>query len=72
MSSQVTILDGTHYHFFHTETVSADNIQPHLACDDDVKVAWSDFLKELSKEFYAEGIQKLISRWQKCVTLNGD
>ena len=32
----------------------------------------SDRLKHQSKYFYAEGIRKLVHRWEKCVTVLGD
>ena len=35
--------------------------------DDEVKSAVSDGLKHQSEDFYAEGIQKLVHRWKKCV-----
>jgi len=32
----------------------------------------SDWLRHYSKDFHAEGIRKLVHRWEKCVTLIGD
>ena len=32
----------------------------------------SDWLRHQSKDFYAEGIRKLVHKWEKCVTLLGD
>uniref|UniRef100_A0A4W6C880 Histone-lysine N-methyltransferase SETMAR n=1 Tax=Lates calcarifer TaxID=8187 RepID=A0A4W6C880_LATCA len=40
--------------------------------DDEVKSVVSDWLRHQSKDFYAEGIQKLVHRWEKCVTVLGD
>ena len=40
--------------------------------DGEVKSAVSDWLKCQSKDFYAEGIHKLVYRWNKCVSLLGD
>ena len=37
--------------------------------DNEVKSVVSDWLRHESKDFYAEGIQKLVNRWKKCVTL---
>ena len=40
--------------------------------DDEVKSVVSDWLRHQSKDFYAEGIWKLVHRWEKCVKLMGD
>ena len=32
----------------------------------------TDWFKGQSKEFYKEGIQKLVDRWQKCVAVQED
>ena len=40
--------------------------------DDEVKSVVSDWLRHQSKDFYAEGIQKLLHRWERCVTVLGD
>ena len=40
--------------------------------DDEVKSVVSDWLRHQSKDFYAEGIRKLVHRWEKCVTVLGD
>ncbi|BFZ19333.1 hypothetical protein BsWGS_22372 [Bradybaena similaris] len=40
--------------------------------DDEVKSVVSDWLRHQSKDFYAEGIWKLVHRWEKCVTVLGD
>ena len=33
--------------------------------------AFQEFIKSQSTDFYATGINKLVSRWQKCVDFNG-
>ena len=40
--------------------------------DDEVKSVVSDWLRHQSKDFYAEGIGKLVHRWKKCVKLMKD
>ena len=40
--------------------------------DDQVKSIVSDWLRHQSKDFYPEGIRKLVQRWEKCVTLLED
>ena len=32
----------------------------------------SDWLRHQSKDFYTEGIRKLVHRWEMCVTVLGD
>ena len=40
--------------------------------DDEVKSVVSDWQRHQSKDFYTEEIQKLVHRWEKCVTVPGD
>ena len=40
--------------------------------DDEVKSVVSDCLRHQSKDLYAEGILKLVHRWEQCVTLLAD
>jgi len=40
--------------------------------EEEIKNTVSDWLKGQSKEFYREGTQKLVHRWQKCVAVQGD
>ena len=40
--------------------------------DEEVKAAVSNWLRTQSTEFYAKGIDNLISRWNKCVAKEGD
>ena len=39
----------------------------HFQTDEEVKAAVSNWLRTQSTEFYAKGIDNLISRWNKCV-----
>ncbi|XP_065663076.1 histone-lysine N-methyltransferase SETMAR-like [Hydra vulgaris] len=62
-------LSPTDYHFFK----HLDNFL-HKECfksRDDVKTTFDDFITSRTSEFYATGINKLVSRWQKCVDCNG-
>ena len=44
----------------------------HFQTDEEVKAAVSNWLRTQSTEFYAKGIDNLISRWNKCVEKEGD
>ena len=44
----------------------------HFQTDEEVKAAASKWLRTQSTEFYAKGIDDLISRWNKCVAKEGD
>ena len=44
----------------------------HFQTDKEVKAAVSNWLRTQSTEFYAKGIDNLISRWNKCVAKEGD
>ncbi len=43
-----------------------------LTSDDALKTTISTWLCEQSSEFYENGIRKLISCWQRCISVNGD
>jgi hypothetical protein len=43
-----------------------------LSSDDEVKTAVQLWVKTLAADFLDEGIQKLVSRYDKCLTLGGD
>ena len=40
--------------------------------DDEVKSVVNGWLRHQFKDFYAEGIWKLVHRWEKCVKLMGE
>ena len=44
----------------------------HFQTDEEVKAAVSNWLRTQSTEFYAKGIDNLISRWNKCVAKETD
>ena len=44
----------------------------HFQTDEEVKAAVSNWLRTQSMEFYAKGIDNLISRWNKFVAKEGD
>ena len=44
----------------------------HFQTNEEVKAAVSNWLRTQSTEFYAKGIDNLISRWNKCVAKEGD
>lgn len=62
-------LSPTDYHFFkHLDNFLQEKCFKN---QDDAKNAFNDFIASRTPEFYATGINKLISRWQKCVDSNG-
>ena len=40
--------------------------------DDDVKAAVHQWLRAQPKTFFSDGIKKLVGRWEKCITKQGD
>ena len=58
------------FHFFGLLKESMKGI--HFQTDEEVKAAVSNWLWSQSTEFYAKGIDNLISRWNKCVAKEGD
>ncbi|XP_052823209.1 histone-lysine N-methyltransferase SETMAR-like [Octopus bimaculoides] len=62
-------LSPTDYHFFKY----LDNFlrEKYLKHQDDVKHAFNDFITTRTQDFYATGMNKLVSCWQKCVDSDG-
>lgn len=62
-------LSPTDYHFF----MHLNNFlrKKCFKNQDDAKNAFNDFIASRTPEFYATGINKLVSRWQKCIDSNG-
>ncbi|PNF20025.1 hypothetical protein B7P43_G05945 [Cryptotermes secundus] len=44
----------------------------HYTSDDEVKAAVKSWIREKSEEFFSDGMKNLVTRWEKCVSLNGD
>ncbi|PNF41869.1 hypothetical protein B7P43_G15792, partial [Cryptotermes secundus] len=44
----------------------------HYTSDNEVKAAVKSWIREKSEEFFSDGMKKLVTRWEKCVSLNGD
>ncbi|CAJ0945689.1 unnamed protein product, partial [Mesorhabditis belari] len=62
-------LSSTDYHFFkHLDNFLREKC---FKTQDDAKNAFSDFIATRSPDFYATGINKLVSRWQECVNCDG-
>lgn len=62
-------LSPTDYHFFkHLDNFLKEKC---FKTEVDAKNAFADFVASRTPDFYAIGIQKLVSRWQKCVESNG-
>lgn len=43
-----------------------------FTCDTDLKAAVTSWFRSQTPEFFENGMRKLIKRWMKCITLNGD
>ena len=63
-------LAHSNFHLFGPLKESMKGI--HFQTDEEVKAAVSNWLRTQSTEFYAKGIDNLISRWNKCVAKEGD
>ena len=62
-------LSPTDYHFFkHMDNFLQEKCFKN---QEDAKNAFADFIASRNPEFYASGINKLVSRWQKCIDSNG-
>lgn len=62
-------LSPTDYHFFkHLDNFLKEKCFKN---QEDAKNAFADFIASRAPEFYATGINKLVSHWQKCVDSNG-
>lgn len=62
-------LSPTDYHFFkHLDNFLREKCFKN---QDDAKNAFNDFVASRTPDFYSTGINKLVSRWQKCVDSNG-
>ncbi|KAM5284014.1 protein AF-10 isoform 9-T15 [Hipposideros larvatus] len=62
-------LSPTNYHFFkHLDNFLQGK---HFHKQQDAENAFQEFIESQSTEFYTTGINKLISRWQKCIDCNG-
>jgi len=42
-----------------------------FSCDDDVTAAVHQWLRAQPKTFFADGIKKLVGRWEKCIAKRG-
>ena len=62
-------LSPTDYHLFkHLQNFLKDKC---LNNQDDAKQAFNDFIATGDTDFYASGINKLVTLWRKCVESNG-
>jgi len=43
-----------------------------FSCDDDVKAPVHQWLRAQPKTSFADGIKKLVRRWEKCIEKQGD
>ncbi|CAK9823967.1 Histone-lysine N-methyltransferase SETMAR [Anthophora retusa] len=44
----------------------------HYTTDNEVKAAVESWIREKLEEFFSDGMKQLVTRWEKCVSLNGD
>ena len=62
-------LSPTDYHFFkHLDNFLREKCFKNR---DDAESAFNDFIASRTPDFYANGINRLVSSWQKCVDSNG-
>uniref|UniRef100_A0A0N5C121 Histone-lysine N-methyltransferase SETMAR n=1 Tax=Strongyloides papillosus TaxID=174720 RepID=A0A0N5C121_STREA len=62
-------LSPTDCHFFkHLNNFLTEKV---FRNDEDIKTASEAFIESRSPDFYINGINKLVSRWQQCVDCNG-
>uniref|UniRef100_A0A663MRX9 Histone-lysine N-methyltransferase SETMAR n=1 Tax=Athene cunicularia TaxID=194338 RepID=A0A663MRX9_ATHCN len=59
----------TDYHFF--KHLNSFLCGRHFRNQGEAETAFDNFIASRSPEFYATGINKLVSHWQKCVDSNG-
>jgi histone-lysine N-methyltransferase SETMAR len=57
------------YHFF--KYLDSFLSEKRFANQTDVENAFKEFVESRNSEFFQTGINKLVSRWQKCVDSNG-
>ena len=62
-------LSPTDYHFFkHLDNFLKEKIfNDHVAAE----IAFEEFIVSRNQDFFCDGINKLVSRWQRCVDSNG-
>lgn len=63
-------LSPTDYHFFKHLNHFLD--KKIFSVPEDVEIAISEFIGSRNSDFYVNGILNIVSRWQKCVDVNGD
>uniref|UniRef100_A0A0N5BGN9 Histone-lysine N-methyltransferase SETMAR n=1 Tax=Strongyloides papillosus TaxID=174720 RepID=A0A0N5BGN9_STREA len=62
-------LSPTDYHFFkHLNNFLTEKF---FRNDEAAKTAFEAFIESRSPDFFVDGINKLVSRWQQCVDCNG-
>lgn len=62
-------LSPTDFHFFkHLDNFFQGKC---FKSNDDAKNAFQEFVESRTSDFYKIGIEKLVSRWQKCIDANG-
>lgn len=62
-------LSPTDYHFFkHFDNFLTGRT---FANHDQAKTAFEEFIESREPSFYADGINRLVLRWQKCIASNG-
>lgn len=63
-------LAPTDYHLFKHLTHFMKDKQ--FTKDEDVKQAFIDFIESRTPDFFSDGMNKLLTRWQKCLDTNGN
>jgi transposase len=44
----------------------------HFTSDDKAKQAVTSWIKQITPEFFIDGMRKLVLRWEKCIERQGD
>jgi hypothetical protein len=58
------------FHFF--PDLKRDLKGTHFTSDEEVKEAVKSWIKERPATYFSDGMKKLVTRWEKCISVNGD
>jgi len=58
------------FHFF--PHLKRDLKGTHFTSDDEVKQAVTSWIKQITPEFFIDGMRNLVLRWEKCIEQQGD
>jgi hypothetical protein len=58
------------FHFF--PDLKRDFKGTHFTSDEEVKEAVKSWIKKRPATYFSDGMKKLVTRWEKCISVNGD